>query len=66
MPSALSPEMTTRKSDPHSSLGQLKIIKPLRGLLEEKKFSAIIWADIAGTAGADERLLYLFNGKQKR
>jgi hypothetical protein len=38
----------------------------LRDLLEEKKFSAIIWADIAGTAGVDERLLYLFKGIQKR
>jgi hypothetical protein len=41
-------------------------MKALRDPLEENRFTAIIWADMAGTAGVDERPLYLFNGKQKR
>lgn len=40
--------------------GYAKIVRALKQLLREKEFSAITWAEIAGTAGVNEALIYKY------
>ncbi len=60
MPKTLPDKITQRKPDRSSPPGRVKIMKALRDLLGEKEFSAITWADIAGTAGVNEGLIYKY------